>query len=338
MRAQARSLGPCSALLIGWAVVTFPVAAQALDEASSNRPYRYVLWDVFTDQPLTGNPLVVFLEPRGMTAARMQRIARELAFSEAAFVFPAGSRDADFRVRIFGPTREFGFAGHPTIGTAFALARAGSIPPGTERVVFAEGIGAINLELEWDGKDLRFAWLQERLPSFGAIVADRGRMAMALGVEPAELAAVTPPVQEVSGGTSFLLVPLESRAAVDRVSLDTGLLRDVLATAGLREQSVYLFSTEPGADRATVYARKLGLDGREDPATGSAAGPLGCYLVNYGLVDRNSADQIRVRQGVRMERPGWLHVQVSTRDRAITAVRVGGSSVFVGEGALVLPD
>jgi trans-2,3-dihydro-3-hydroxyanthranilate isomerase len=327
-----------STLLVCFSLLASAAAAQEPAEADSVRTYRYDQWDVFTEEPLTGNQLAVFVEPQGLTKALMQSIAREMAFSETTFVFPPDDEGVDFRVRIFGPNRELPFAGHPTIGTAFALARAGSISPGTEQVVFGEGIGPVIVELEWNGEDLRFAWMHDLVPTFRETLEDVNSMAAALGVSPSEIESVSLPVQEVSGGARFLFVPLTSRAAVDHATLDATAISSVLEAADLPKQSVFIFSTESADDGATVYGRKLGLDGREDPATGSAVGPLGCYLVHYGVVRGKEADRILIRQGVQMGRPSWLHVQLGLSGNEITEVRIGGSSVFVGDGTLILPD
>ncbi len=307
-------------------------------EVSPAKTYRYDQWDVFTEQPLTGNQLAVFPEPQGLTQALMQSIAREMAFSETTFIFPAEDDDTNFRVRIFGPDREFPFAGHPTIGSAFALARSGSILPGTEKVIFSEGIGPVIVELEWSGDDLDFVWMRDQAPTFGKTLLDINSMAKALGLEPSELTSTLLPIQEVSGGASFLFVPLASRAAVDRAMLNATAISKAFEKADLKKQSIFLFSTESADDAATVYGRKLGLDGREDPATGSAAGPLGCYLVRHRVVRGKDAGHILVRQGVRMGRPSWLHVQLRLSGNEITDVRVGGSSIFVGEGTIILED
>nr|WHW29638.1 putative PhzF family phenazine biosynthesis protein [uncultured bacterium] len=321
----------CSSLVVAAAVAQEPA------EANPTQTYRYDQWDVFTEEPLTGNQLAVFAEPQGLTTTLMQRIAREMAFSETTFIFPPNDEDVDYRVRIFGPNRELPFAGHPTIGTAFALARAGSISPGTEQVVFREGIGPVIVELEWNGDDLRFAWMHDLAPTFGKILQDVNGMAVALGVKPSEIKSTSLPVQEVSGGASFIFVPLTSRAAVDRATLNTTAISMILEKEGLPKQSVFMFSTETADDGATAYGRKLGLDGREDPATGSAAGPLGCYLVHFGVAGGKGSDRILIRQGVQMGRPSWLHVQLGLSGNEITAVRIGGSSVFVGDGTVMLP-
>jgi trans-2,3-dihydro-3-hydroxyanthranilate isomerase len=336
--AHQGSLSILNTVLVCGSLAVSAAAAQESAEVSRARTYHYDQWDVFTEQPLTGNQLAVFSEPQGLTKALMQSIAREMAFSETTFIFPPDDEDVDFRVRIFGPDREFPFAGHPTIGSAFGLARSGSISPGTEQVVFSEGIGPVIVELEWNGDDLHFAWMRDRAPTFGKTLRDINSMAAALGLEPSELKSTLLPIQEVSGGASFLFVPLTSRAAVDRASLNATAISAVFGKADLRKQSIFLFSTESTDDAATVYGRKLGIDGREDPATGSAAGPLGCYLVRYGVVRGKDADHILIRQGVRMGRPSWLHVKLGLSGNEITSVRVGGSSIFVGDGTIILPD
>jgi trans-2,3-dihydro-3-hydroxyanthranilate isomerase len=336
--AHPGSVSILNTLLVCCALAIPAVAAQEPVETNQARTYRYDQWDVFTEEPLSGNQLAVFLEPQGLTKSLMQSIAREMAFSETTFIFPPVDEKVDFRVRIFGPNREFPFAGHPTIGTAFALARSGSISPGTEQVVFGEGIGPVIVELEWNGDDLHFAWMHDLVPTFGKTIQDINSTAVALGLEPSELKSTLLPIQEVSGGASFLFVPLTSRAAVDRATLNTTAISAVFEKAGLRKQSVFLFSTESTDDAATAYGRKLGIDGREDPATGSAVGPLGCYLFRHGVVRGEESNRILIRQGVQMGRPSWLHVQLALSGNEISNVRVGGSSVFVGDGTIILPD
>jgi trans-2,3-dihydro-3-hydroxyanthranilate isomerase len=336
--AHQGSLSMLNTFLVCCSLAMPAAAAQEPVEANQARTYRYDQWDVFTEEPLTGNQLAVFPEPQGLTKALMQSIAREMAFSETTFIFPPVDENVDFRVRIFGPNREFSFAGHPTIGTAFALARSGSISPEMEQVVFSEGIGPVIVELEWNGDDLHFAWMHDLAPKFGKTIQDINSIAVALGIEPSELKSTLLPIQEVSGGASFLFIPLTSRAAVDRAILNATAMSAVFEKAGLRKQSVFLFSTESTDDAATAYGRKLGLDGREDPATGSAAGPLGCYLVRYGVARGKETNRILIRQGVQMGRPSWLHVQLALSGNEISNVRVGGSSAFVGEGTIILPD
>jgi trans-2,3-dihydro-3-hydroxyanthranilate isomerase len=311
------------------------IASPLLSLLLSTGIYSYVHLDVFTDEPLTGNQLAVFLDPGSLTADEMMAITREMAFSETTFVFPSDVEGASFRVRIFANNlgREIEVAGHPTIGTAFALARAGRIAPGTTRTVLQLGIGPTPLELSWRGDELEFAWMAQRPPEFAGTIDDRAAVARALGVEGEDMVKELP-VQQVSCGAPFLMVPLASRDAVDRAQMDRGTMGEILDRHGLVRRGVMLFSTEPGEDGADAYSRMFGFGVVEDPATGNASGPLGSYLVRYGVVQGESPHHIVSRQGVKMHRPSRVHVRVVTDGDAIAEVSVGGSSAFVGEGTV----
>ncbi len=305
----------------------------------SVRRYPYAHLDVFTEQPLTGNQLAVFLEPAGLTAEEMLALTREMGFSESTFVFPAETPGADFRVRIFAlnVNREIEVAGHPTIGTVFALARRGLIEPGRRQVVLALGIGPTPVELEWEGSRLKFAWMAQREPEFGGRLTDPAAVAGALGIEADDIRQTRLPVQQVSCGAPFLLVPLATRAAVDRAMLDRAAMARLLEVAGLVRRGVFVFSLEPGEDGATAYSRMFGFGVVEDPATGNASGPLGAYLVHHGVVPPGCAGHLVSRQGVKMGRPSEVHIAVAASPTGITSVRIGGSAVLVAEGTLTLP-
>ncbi|HEY7819232.1 MAG TPA: PhzF family phenazine biosynthesis protein, partial [Vicinamibacteria bacterium] len=236
----------------------------------------------------------------------------------------------------FTPRSELDFAGHPTIGTAFALARAGKIERGRSRVVLGEGIGPVPVDLEWGDGGLRFAWMYQREPEFGKTIEDAAAIAGALGVEETDIRASGLPVQEVSCGATFLFVPMASRAAVDRAVLDRAAMGGLLERLQMQRRGVFIFSKEPSGDDATVYSRMLGFGGNEDPATGSASGPLGSYLVHHGVVPKEKARAIVSRQGVQMGRPSRVHVSIGLEGDAIKEVRVGGTSVHVGEGTVEL--
>ena len=313
--------------------VDIPPGAAATPQSAGVTPYRYLHLDVFTDRPLTGNQLAVFLEPEGLAAEQMQDIARELNFSEVTFVFAPRQSGNLAWVRIFGRSREMQFAGHPVIGTAFALAEAGRITPGTDRVVFELGIGPSDITLEWDDDELAFAWMSQQRPEFGPTIDDLGALAEGLGVD---VAAVRTdyPCQEVSCGNPFFFVPLATRADVDRVSIRRAEMQAVYEASGMRQRGVYAFSTEPGTDGGTVYSRMVGLSGFEDPATGSAAGPLGCYLVRHGVVPIADAHSIVSVQGVAMQRPSRIYIRIGTEAGEIVDVQVGGRSALVGEGTV----
>src|SRR5688500_14504073 len=182
------------------------------------RSYRYLHYDVFTDRLFGGNQLAVFLDGRGLSTETMQAVANEMNFSESTFVLPREQRETDFRLRIFTPGIELPMAGHPTIGSAFALARAGVLEPGRERFVFGLGLGPTPVTLSWKGTDLDFAWMTQRLPIFSEPIANPAGAARALGLPAAAVAGDGLPVQVVSCGLPYLIVPLATRGAVDNAS------------------------------------------------------------------------------------------------------------------------
>lgn len=297
---------------------------------------RYVRLDVFTDEPFAGNPLAVFLDAPPLPPARMQQIANELALPETTFVRPPETPGTDARVRIYTPHRELPMAGHPTIGTTFALADAGRLAPGRDAVTLGLGVGPTPVRLEWDPSRLRFAWMQQALPAFGPAIADRAAVAAALGLAPDALAGAQLPVEVASSGVPFLYVPLASRAAVDAAILDRTALVGLLRAAGLEELPVYLFAPEPAGTAACAYSRMFApLFGiPEDPATGGANGPLAAYLVRHGLVRPGTTAPLVNLQGVRMGRPSRIHLSVRFEAEALTEVWIGGAAVIVGSGTL----
>lgn len=298
--------------------------------------YSYVHLDVFTGEPFTGNQLAVFPDASGLAVAQMQRIAAEMAFSETTFVLPPATPGTDARVRIFTPQRELPMAGHPTIGTTFALVHRQRIAAGKEFLTLGLGIGPVSVQMEWRGSDLHFAWMKQPVPDFGATPGDRPALAAALGVSEADLASGPLSAQIVSSGVPFLFVPLATRKAVDAAALDRALWQRYCMSLGDAELPVFLFSLEPGADGATAYSRMFApvFGIAEDPATGGASGPLGGYLVHHGAVDQEAARRMLSLQGVKMGRPSRIHIDVESAARRIKDVRVGGQSVLVAEGAL----
>ena len=280
----------------------------------------------------------MFLDGRGLTAETMQAIAKEMNFSESTFLLPAETPDTDVRMRIFTPAEELPMAGHPTIGTTFALARSGAIDPGRQNFVFGCTIGPVPVTMTWNGDDLAFAWMTQRLPVFGATIPDPERVAAALSLSPAAVAGTGLPVQIVSCGVPFLYVPLTTRMAVDNVVVDAKALAALFAGASMPPHGVFVFSAEPGDARATVYSRmfapELGIT--EDPATGSASGPLGCYLVKYKVVQAGKSESMISLQGAKMGRPSHVHIAIGLDQDLISSVRVGGKAVLAGEGTLYI--
>ncbi|HET9384911.1 MAG TPA: PhzF family phenazine biosynthesis protein [Gemmatimonadales bacterium] len=299
-------------------------------------PLSYLHYDVFTGEPLLGNQLAVFTDARGLDTARMQRLAREMNFAESTFILPAEQPGTDIRMRIFTPMNEMPMAGHPTIGSTFALAHTGVITPGSSRFVFGLNIGPIPVDLEWKGSALSFVWMTQLNPTFGSPVADRGAVAAALGLEARDLVSNLP-VQEVSCGIPLLFVPLRDRATVDRAISDAAAFRRLMASLRL-EVPIFLFSIDPPGSGETAYSRmfapEFGIT--EDPATGGASGPLGCYLVRHGIVRGEAAGRMVSLQGVAMGRASRIHISITHEGDAISLVKVGGEAVLVARGDILV--
>jgi trans-2,3-dihydro-3-hydroxyanthranilate isomerase len=300
--------------------------------------YRYLHLDVFTRETFGGNQLAVFLDARGLAAETMQAVTTEMNFSESTFILPAERPDTDIRMRIFTPGREMPMAGHPTVGSAFALALAGVIPPGRRRWVFGLNVGPTPVDIDWDGGRPVFVWMTQQRPAFGPVVTDIESAARAVGLDADAIRATGLPVQEVSCGVPFVFIPAATRADVDAASPDLGTFDRLCAAAGVDNHAMFVFSREPGPDGATVYSRMFapGLGVFEDPATGAASGPLGCYLVQHGVVAPELAGSILSRQGVKMGRPSLVHIAIGVEGGEIARVQVGGEAVLVGEGHLDL--
>jgi trans-2,3-dihydro-3-hydroxyanthranilate isomerase len=304
------------------------------------RELRFLQVDVFTERVFGGNPLAVVFEADGLADAEMQAIAREMNCSETTFLLPPTRRNCAARVRIFTPAREIPFAGHPTIGTSWVLAAEKLLPAGTTRFNLEEGIGPVEVTLEGDPARPAFLWMRHGEAKFGPELTDRAGFARALGLAEADLLPGHP-IRTGSTGNTFLYIPLADRAAVDRARLDVPAL---LAAQGEGQNlGVFVFAPDPPGGtpgKATVYSRMFaphtsGIP--EDPATGSASGPLGAYLVERRLVTPAATVDIVSEQGTRMGRPSFLHIRVGTGGGRITDIQVGGSVVPVIDGRLRMP-
>jgi trans-2,3-dihydro-3-hydroxyanthranilate isomerase len=301
------------------------------------RSYRYLHYDVFTDHLFGGNQLAVFLDGRGLAPETMQSIAKEMNFSETTFVLPADRQDTDVRMRIFTPGEELPVAGHPTIGSTFALARSGVIDSGRTAFVFGLGIGPTPVTLTWSRDTLTFVWMTQGLPTFGEPIPDPANVAAALSLSRAAIAGTGQPVQVVSCGVPFLFVPLTTRSAVDSAVVNANALGSLLSEAKASAHGVFIFSVQPGDTQSTVYSRMFApeIGVTEDPATGIASGALGCYLVRQKIVRPDEAGGMVSLQGVKMGRPSYVHISIDADKRGtINGVRVGGEAVLAGEGTL----
>ncbi len=298
------------------------------------RRYHFIQADVFTDRPFGGNQLAVFTDARGLSAEEMQALAREMNFSESTFVLPPEISSAAKRVRIFTPARELPMAGHPTVGTTYVLARRGDLELSgeTTQVTLQLEIGPVAVSIEHRHGAPEFVWMAHREPVFGPARDDRDRVAQALGLS---AAAIAPdwPLQIVSTGVPFLFVPLRSLEAAGRCRPSESALSDLFD--GTEPVMLYVFTTETVSADASIHARMFGphLTGvTEDPATGSAAAPLGAYVARHAVLPRAPEMRFICEQGIEMGRPSRIHVEVRCQGETITGLRIGGQTVIVGEG------
>ena len=298
---------------------------------------RFVQVDVFTERVFGGNPLAVVFEAEGLDERVMPAIAREMNCSETTFLLPPTRPECAARVRIFTPAREVPFAGHPTIGTAWVLATEGLLPKGINRFNLEEGIGPVEVTLEGDPGRPSLLWMRHGEARFGPELPDRAGFARALGLEAADLLAGQP-VRSGSTGSTFLYIPLRDRETVDRARLDVPAL---LATQGEGPNlGVFVFAPDPDPRAGKVYSRMFAPHTSgvpEDPATGSASGPLGAYLVERGLVAPAETVDIVSEQGTRMGRPSFVHIRIGMRGGRINKILVGGTVVPVIDGRLRIP-
>lgn len=283
--------------------------------------YAFHLVDVFTDRPFAGNQLAVVLDADALDAERMQAIAREFNFSETTFVCAPAAAGCDWRVRIFTPSSELPMAGHPTIGTAVVLEALGRA---SVRTTLDLGVGPTPVRV-------RPGWaeMEQRPPVFGAEHPDPAALAAALSIDAGEIGEPAP--QVVSTGLAHLMVPVRSLAAMR--ALQPRLDRWDRALRPVDQVGVYAYcreTGEPGVDaRCRMFAPPEGIP--EDPATGSAAGPLGCFLARDGA---GASFRFRFAQGVEMGRPSTLEVTVERVGDGFGPVRVGGAARIVAEGRL----
>jgi trans-2,3-dihydro-3-hydroxyanthranilate isomerase len=292
--------------------------------------------DVFTETRFGGNQLAVFPDARGLDSDQMAVIAREFNLSETAFVFPPDDPANTRRLRIFTPAGELPFAGHPTIGTAHALAALGHIPltGDNTRIVFEEGVGPVPVSIRSRGSVPVFAELSvAKLPETGEPPPSRSALADLLSIEVADLTGGTWSPQSVSTGVPFLFIPVRDRNVLKRVRVKPDRWDAILKASWAPE--VFVFSRDPEREgshiRARMFAPGMGIG--EDAATGSAATALGGYLAARDSAKDGTLRWV-VEQGFEMGRPSILEVEADKVDGKITAIRVGGASVMVSRGEM----
>ena len=285
--------------------------------------------DVFAETALAGNQLAVVLDAEDIPDDVMQRIAREMNISETTFVLPPHDPANAARVRIFTPASELPFAGHPTIGTAWVLATQGLVRGGAMEFVLEEGIGAVPVWGVKGAGGLTF-WMRHPPLSFGTVERRRAQAADAIGLTDADLLADVP-VQVANTGNPHLFFALRDARAVDDATVDLEGLTEVLKAT--HAFGAFIFAAV-GGNR--LYSRMFSLDVAEDPATGSASGPLGAFAVKYGLVPRAPVVAIASEQGTKMGRQSFIHIELTYEgSQDIPArIEVGGSVRPVITGTL----
>jgi trans-2,3-dihydro-3-hydroxyanthranilate isomerase len=304
-------------------------------EGNSMREYRFVQVDVFTRNIFGGNPLAIYPDAEGLSREEMQRIAREMNLSETTFVLTPDSPEADFKVRIFTPEREIPFAGHPVVGTCFLLGDEGRLGrrEGNKVTRLELGLGVFPVEVAFLNGNPVLVKMEQRLPEFLGAYGEVELLARLLSLPLEKLDLLKGPAEVVSTGLPFLIIPITSQRALSQVKINPSILETVAQE--LDTSLVSLFTMEgmgEGRIRARVFAPLHGVP--EDPATGSAAGCFGAYLVRHGLVKADPIITLEIEQGIEIRRPGLIQVEMTLREGTIGKVRVGGSVVKVLEGRL----
>lgn len=308
--------------------------------------HRFVQLDVFTDEPFCGNPLAVFPETEGLSDERMQQIAREMNLSETVFVLPPETEGALRRLRIFTPSSELPFAGHPVVGTWNCLAREGVVPlpengNGLVQIQQEVGIGVLPVEIEFkEGEPVRVVMTQGKFEIRGEIDdgQDQAEIARAFGLAREDLDENLP-IQAVSTGNTMVMVPVRSLADLGHCRPNMTLLDDISARSSFSATGWYAFTRETiEVGEARAHARFfVGMNIGEDPATGSAAGPLGGYLVYHDATGVDATDGVYkfvIEQGDFINRPSRIGLEVKGAPGKVEEVRVGGKSVVIARGEL----
>lgn len=281
------------------------------------REIPYQLCDVFTDRALAGNALAVFVDGDRLDATLMQALARETNLSESAFVLRATTAGADARIRIFTPTMELPFAGHPTLGTAFVLASRLR----QDHITLETGRGTVSVQLTRQPGRTDFGWMTQPLPRIAPYHRTVELLA-ALGVPGSTL-----PVELYDNGPHYVYVQRETPAEI------AALAPDLSRLAALGSAAFSVFARSGPNWKCRVFAPGEGI--AEDPATGAAAGPLAVHLARHGRI--SFGDEIVIEQGAEIGRPSVLHARARGNHDQLEAVEVGGHAVLVGQGSFRLP-
>ena len=296
--------------------------------SKESRRFAMTQWDVFSSKPLQGNSLAVFSDARGLSDTEMQSVAKEMNLSETTFILPRDpkiERERGVRVRIFTVQEELPFAGHPTLGTAFALRGKSE----AQEITLELNVGKVPVRFEDTPNQPTFGEMTQVDPTFG-LVHEREAMARATGLSIEDFDA-TLPIQTVSTGMPFTIAPLKSLAVIQKLRVDLHHATEYLEKTG--GKFLYFVARETVDPAAGLHARMLFYNG-EDPATGSAAGCTAAWMVAHGVAEPDQ--RVLIEQGVEMQRPSRIFVRASRRDNRIVNVRVGGNAIEVIRGEVFL--
>jgi len=311
--------------------------------------HRFTQLDVFTNQPFAGNPLAVFPEAEEISDEDMLKIAREMNLSETVFVLPARDEKTLRRLRIFTPTREIPFAGHPIVGAWNALAREGVVPlpaegNGWTQIHHEVGIGVLAVDIEFkDGQPVQVVMTQGAFEIKSEIddSQEQSDIARALGLGREDLDESLP-IQIISTGLSSMVVPIRSLSDLRQCRVNAGLLGEIYTRAGATGCHAFTRETiEIGLARAHARFFAPADNIAEDPATGSASGALGAYLIHHNAispVSNGPSDgkfRFGIEQGDFIHRPSRISIEIKGAPGAVEQVRVGGPSVVVAHGEVV---
>lgn len=304
-------------------------------------PIKFFQADVFTDRPFGGNPVAIFPDGDSLGEREYQKIAREMNLSETVFVCTPTDPKAVVRLRIFTPTQELPFAGHPVIGTFFLLAKLGIIPitHPIHRLMYECNVGSFSVELFAHDGDIYKVMMSQPSPQFLHEVTDFQDVvdiAKTLGLHKSQISETRLPVEVVSTGLPVLVVPIRTLTAVRSIQPQRMDINEICARFGAN--GILAFTTMTVEEDSAIHSRMFGspIGILEDPATGSASGALGAYLVQHGAIDIGPTTEFVIEQGYELERPSRIQVRVESDDDVIQAVTVGGEAVMVLEGQLMV--
>jgi trans-2,3-dihydro-3-hydroxyanthranilate isomerase len=303
-------------------------------------PRAYSIYDVFTDKKLAGNPLAVIFEAEGLSDEAMQAIAREMNLSETVFVLPPNNPAHTAKIRIFTPGRELPFAGHPTVGTAVALAEDKHERNGNTDIdvvsVLEEEVGPVRcaVKLRSDGAGFAEFDLPRKSNSI-ALPLEKEGIAEALSLNPAQIGFENHQISIWSAGVPFLLVPVHDVATASQIEFDPGLWERAVPFVEGRLASAYVYTRGGIHHHANFHARMFSPDMgiAEDPATGAAVAALSGAIRFYDDLN-DGHHSLVVEQGVEMGRPSFIHLHMSVAGGAIATARIGGQAVRIASGTL----